>query len=360
MQISFEPGEHPGWALGGGQYGLFAQEHLALGAGVDVVTRASTRRRRFRPVNADVDAMQPPYNTHLNHVNPNLGNVAPRVGTAWAPRGHHADGDSRRLRDVLRHGQERHVCGVGRAGRQSSPAGRPAHEHRLEQRDAESLLPRQHRCAGGVPADLQTALRQVMAYAIINNTAPNLAATSVTVNGVTTTLPGVAVTPIPLSVGHIEENLKTPFTRQTIGAQFDLGSGRVRVRRPEVHPGAGPVNSSERQPDDRRPDHDPVFQSLNKLGNGGVLDVKQLLVEVQRSARRQLQVAYALGSATNNSINNLGNGIGGTPATNPFDYSIDQGPARAINGTSSTSAATWSFRSESVSRRSSERRAASE
>ena len=82
------------------------------------------------------------------------------------------------------------------------------------------------RCAGGVPADLQTALRQVMAYAIINNTAPNLAATSVTVNGVTTTLPGVAVTPIPLSVGHIEENLKTPFTRQeTIGAQFDLGRG---------------------------------------------------------------------------------------------------------------------------------------
>ena len=71
-----------------------------------------------------------------------------------------------------------------------------------------------------------------------------------------------------------------------------------------------------------------MFQSLNKLGNGGVLDVKQLLVEVgYRSARRQMQVAYALGSASNNSIGNLANGIGQTPATNPFDYSVDQGPA---------------------------------
>jgi hypothetical protein len=40
-----------------------------------------------------------------------------------------------------------------------------------------------------------------------------------------------------------------------------------------------------------------------------------------------MQVAYALGSATNNSIGNLGNGVAGTPATNPFDYSVDLGPA---------------------------------
>ena len=41
-----------------------------------------------------------------------------------------------------------------------------------------------------------------------------------------------------------------------------------------------------------------------------------------------MQVAYALGSASNNSITiYFANGIGQTPATNPFDYSVDQGPA---------------------------------
>ena len=71
-----------------------------------------------------------------------------------------------------------------------------------------------------------------------------------------------------------------------------------------------------------------MFQSLNKLGNGGVLDVAQLLVEARyRSRRYAMQLAYALGAANNNSINNFGAGVAGTPATNPFDYSVDYGPA---------------------------------
>ena len=149
-------------------------------------------------------------------------------------------------------------------------------------------------------------------------------------NGVTTTLPGVAVNPIPLSVGHIEENLKTPFTRQeTIGAQFDLGRGLSASADLKFIQGRDQYISSERQPDDRRPDHRsgvPIAEQAGQWRRAG----RQAAVGGGRlpvDAGSRLQVAYALGSATNNSINNLGNGIGGTPATNPFDYSVDQGPA---------------------------------
>ena len=46
-----------------------------------------------------------------------------------------------------------------------------------------------------------------------------------------------------------------------------------------------------------------------------------------RSGDTTLQVAYALGKATNNSIGNFSNQATGVAATNPFDYSVDKGPA---------------------------------
>ena len=158
--ISFEPGEHPGWAWAAASMGC-SRKTPGAGAGVDAVTRPSLRRggegvvhqcRRRR----DATAVQHPLESRQSE--PGQPRAAGRIHVgAWR---HDADGDSRRLRDVLRHGQERHVCGVGRAGRQSSPAGWPAHEHRLEQRDAESLLPRQHpvrrRCAGRSPECVAT------------------------------------------------------------------------------------------------------------------------------------------------------------------------------------------------------------
>jgi len=328
--LSFEPGEHPGWALGGSQFGLFAQDTwrlgqkltLSLGIRYDAEAKVST-------INEDVDSMKPPYNTHLNHVNPNLGNVAPRFGFTWAP------GGSGRV--AIRGGfgmfydTAKNATFAGWAGQVGNPLFPGGALMNIASNNA-TLNPYclgNTRCVGGVPADLQNALRQVMAFAIITNTVPNLAATSVTVNGVTTALPGVAVSPIPLSVGHIEENLKTPFTRQeTIGAQFDLGKGFSASADLKFIQGRDQYILRNVNLTTEGRIVDPVFQSLNKLGNGGVLDVKQLLVEVgYRSARRQMQVAYALGSASNNSIGNLANGIGQTPATNPFDYSVDQGPA---------------------------------
>ena len=328
--LSFEPGEHPGWALGGSQFGLFAQDTwrlgqeltLSLGIRYDAEAKVST-------INEDVDSMKPPYNTHLNHVNPNLGNVAPRLGSTWAP------GGSGRV--AIRGGfgmfydTAKNATFAGWAGQVGNPLFPGGALMNIASNNA-TLNPYclgNTRCVGGVPADLQNALRQVMAFAIITNTVPNLAATSVTVNGVTTALPGVAVSPIPLSVGHIEENLKTPFTRQeTIGAQFDLGKGFSASADLKFIQGRDQYILRNVNLTTEGRIVDPVFQSLNKLGNGGVLDVKQLLMEVgYRSARRQMQVAYALGSASNNSIGNLANGIGQTPATNPFDYSVDQGPA---------------------------------
>ncbi len=329
--ISFEPGEHPGWALGGGQFGLFAQDTWRVGQGLTLSLGVRyDAEAKVSSINADVDAMQTPYNTHLNHVNPNLGNVAPRLGFTWAPGG--------TTRMAIRGGfgmfydTAKNATFAGWAGQIGNPL-RPGGALMNIVSNNATLNPYclgNTRCVGGVPADLQNALRQVMAYAVINNTAPNLSATSVTVNGVTTTLPVVAFNPIPLSVGHIEENLKTPYTRQeTIGAQFDLGRGLSAAADLKFIQGRDQYILRNVNLTTEGRIIDPVFQALNKLGNGGVLDVKQLLVEVGYLSRRgdAMQVAYALGSATNNSINNLGNGIAGTPATNPFDYSVDQGPA---------------------------------
>ena len=154
--ISFEPGAHPGWALGGSQYGLFAQDTWRLGQGLTLsLGLRYDAEAKVSTINDAVDAMRAPYNTHLNHVDPNNGNVAPRIGFTWAPGGTTRLAIRGGFGVFYDTGQERHVCRMGRAGRQSAAAGRPAHEHRLEQRDAQSLLPGQHavrgRCAGGSP-----------------------------------------------------------------------------------------------------------------------------------------------------------------------------------------------------------------
>ena len=328
--INFEPGDHPGWALGGGQIGLFAQDTwrlgrevtLSLGVRYDAENKLST-------VNGLVDDMRAPYNTNLNHVDPNKGAVAPRLGFTWAPGG--------TGRVAIRGGfgvfydTSHNATFAGWAGQIGNPLLPDGLLMNIASNNA-TLNPYclgNTRCVGGVPADLQNALRQVMAFAIANNTAPNLAATSVTINGVTTPLPGVAVTPIPLSLGHIAQDVKMPYTRQeTIGAQFDLGRGLFGSADLKFIQGRDQyiLHNVNIGSDGRI--INPVFQALNELGNGGVLDVKQLLVELgYRSTRANVQLAYALGSARNNSINNFGNGVAGTPSTNPFDYSVDVGPA---------------------------------
>jgi hypothetical protein len=328
--ISFEPGANPGWALGGSQYGLFAQDTWRVGPGLTLsLGLRYDAEAKLSSINDSVDAMLAPYNTHLNHVDPSNGNVAPRVGFTWAPRG--------TTRLAIRGGvgvfydTGHNATFAGWAGQIGNPLSPGGLLMNISSNNA-TLNPYclgNTRCAAGVPADLQAALRQVMALAIITNTAPNLAARSVTVNGVTTALPGVAVTPIPLSVGHVDQNIGTPLTRQeTIGAQFDLGRGLSASADLKFLQGRDQYILRNVNLSQAGQIIDPVFQALNKLGNGGVLDVKQLLVEARYRSRRghTMQLAYALGAATNNSINNFGNGIGGTPATNPFDYAVDYGP----------------------------------
>jgi hypothetical protein len=311
--------------------GLFAQDSWRVGRGLTLsLGLRYDAEAKLSTVNDAVDAMRAPYQTSLNHVDPNKGNVAPRVGFTWAP------GSTRRM--AIRGGygmfydtshNATFAAWAGQIGNPLLPGGLLMN---ISSNNA-TLNPYclgNTRCAGGVPADLQTALRAVMAFALVNNIAPNLAATSVTVNGVTTALPGVAVSPIPLSVGHIDQNIKTPYTRQeTIGAQFDLGRGLSASADVKFIQGRDQYILRNVNVTKEGQIVDPVFQSLTKLGNGGVLDVKQVLVEVGYRSRRghAMQVAYALGSATNNSIGNFGNGATGTAATNPFDYSVDQGPA---------------------------------
>ena len=312
------------------QYGLFAQDTwrlgreltLSLGLRYDAEAKLST-------INDAVDAMLPPYNTHLNHVDPNNGNIAPRVGFTWAP------GGTARL--AIRGGfgvfydTGHNATFAGWAGQVGNPLLPGGLLMNIASNNA-TLNPYclgNTRCSGGVPQDLQLALRYVMASAYITNTVPNLAATSVTVNGVTIALPGVKVAPIPLSLGHVDQNIGTPFTRQeTIGAQFDLGRGLSASADLKFIQGRDQYILRNVNLSQTGQIIDPVFQSLNKLGNGGVLDVTQLLVEARyRSRGNTMQLAYALGAANNNSINNFGAGIAGTPATNPFDYSVDYGPA---------------------------------
>ena len=284
--MNFEPGAHPGWELGGSQYGLFAQDTwrlgqaltLSLGLRYDAEAKLST-------INDAVDAMLAPYNTHLNHVDSNNGNVAPRVGFTWAP-------GTARL--AIRGGfgvfydTGHNATFAGWAGQVGNPLLPGGLLMNIVANNA-TLNPYclgNTRCRGGVPQDLQIALRYVMASAYITNTAPNLAATSVTVNGVTIALPGVAVSPIPLSVGHIDQNIGTPFTRQeTIGAQFDLGRGLSASADLKFIQGRDQYILRNVNLSQAGQIIDPVFQSLNKLGNGGVLDVTQLLVEARYRSR---------------------------------------------------------------------------
>jgi hypothetical protein len=332
--ISFEPGAQPGWALGGNQYGLFAQDTWRLGQGLTLsLGLRYDAEAKVSSLNDAVDEMKPPYNTHLNHVDPNNGNVAPRVGFTWTP------GGTTRL--AIRGGfgvfydtakNATFAAWAGQVGNPLTPGGL------LMSISANTATLNPYclgntRCAAGVPADLQSALRQVIAAALINNTVPNLAATSVTVNGVTTTLPGVAISPIPLSLAHVDQHLQTPLTRQeTIGAQFDLGRGLSASADLKFIQGRDQYILRNVNVTSAGQIIDPVFQALNSLGNGGELDVKQLLVQGGYRSRRgdSVQVAYALGKATNNAYNNFGAGPSAAQtaqATNPFDYSVDVGPA---------------------------------
>ena len=153
--INFEPGEHPGWALGGSQYGLFAQDTWRVGQGLTLsLGLRFDAEAKLSTVNDDVDAMnRPTTRTSITSIRTwaTSRRASDSRGRPEAPRGWRSAAAS----GCSTTPPKRHVCGVGRADRQSAPAGRHAHEHRLEQRDAESLLPRQHpvrrRCAGGSP-----------------------------------------------------------------------------------------------------------------------------------------------------------------------------------------------------------------
>ena len=136
-----------------------------------------------------VDKMKVPYNSRLNHVETAYANIAPRLGFTWTPLA------SNRL--AVRGGfgvfyDESHngtLAGwAGQVGNTLAEGGLVMNV----QANSPVLNPYclgNTRCAAGVPADLQTALRRAMAFALMNNTYPNLAATSVTIGGTTTPLP---------------------------------------------------------------------------------------------------------------------------------------------------------------------------
>jgi hypothetical protein len=212
-----------GWALGGNQYGLLRKTPgggqgltLSLGLRYDAEAKVSSLN--------DASTMKPPYNTHLNHVDPNKA-TSRRVASRGRER-HHAAGDPRRLR-CSRH-RKNATSRMGRAGRQSADAGgllmsisantATLNPYCPATRGAPPACPRisRVRCARSSPPRSSTHRA-------------NLAATSVTVTG-TTALPGVAISPIPLTCARGPASPDAVHPSETI-AQFDLGRGCPHPRR---------------------------------------------------------------------------------------------------------------------------------
>ena len=210
--INYAPGENPYWEIGGPQFAAFVQDSWRVGSSLTLnLGLRWDAEAKLPSANEYVDNMKAPYNARLNHVNTQYANVAPRLGFTWTPLASNrmaVRGGFGMFYDESHNGT---LAGwAGQVGNTLAEGGLVMNV----QANNPVLNPYclgNTRCTAGVPADLQIALRRVMAFALMNNTYPNLAATSVTIGGTTTPLPGIAVSPIPLSVGHIDEDIKTPY-----------------------------------------------------------------------------------------------------------------------------------------------------
>jgi hypothetical protein len=192
-------------------------------------------------------------------------------------------------------------------------------------------------CATGVPANLQTALKAVLAYALINTTLPNLNPPGgmVTVDGTSYAVPGFTGTIPQGGLYDIDQNIKIPGTLQVTGGMqrsfakglviavdysYKHGFDQIEQRNVNINQNTLPAVQLL----------NPNYTSFLSYGNGGYYTSKSLLVNANYRDHRGdiLTAAYTLAwarddSSTTQDFNIHSAGI----STDPFDYSVDDGPS---------------------------------
>ena len=193
-----------------------------------------------------------------------------------------------------------------------------------------------------VPTNYVDDVKEVLASALYNYTLPNfqpegnivqVGSSTYTIDPLPT-VTGAGGTPAPAPTSgffNVNPNIKVPGTLQiAAGIQHQIRNGllvsadfvRVRNFNGIILYNAN-VNQVTLGP------VDPRYTSVLTYGNGGYYISDHLLVHGAYNDKRgdSVQVAYTYGYAWDNSISGFSTSSRATPATNPFDFNLDYGPA---------------------------------
>ena len=278
------------WDVAGWSTGLFAQDSVQLTS--DVVLNLGVRY----DVDGSLTALNPLVRTDRGfHVlDRDLDNVAPRVGVAWTP--FHDD-----RRTLIRGG-----VGLYYDQNHNNVSTALLVNNILVERI--TAVNANDRLLNPFWPDIGAA-RRFLADALVRNTVPDASA-----------IPGLVG-----SANDVDQDLRIPATVQATG-------GVARELRPWLTASADLVHARgfDRYVI-RNVNLDPVtlqrinpnYSAITSFGNGGWNRYTALQVQVNAVADRHLvKLAYTLATNRSNTTATLSTGV----ATNPFDYSEDEGP----------------------------------
>jgi hypothetical protein len=192
-------------------------------------------------------------------------------------------------------------------------------------------------CTGSVPTNLQTALKAVLAFALMNYSLPNLnpPGGSVTVEGTAYPVPGFTGV-IPQGGDYdIDQNIRIPGTLEAtggvqhsfprglvLGVDFAYKHGFDEIENRNININSNTLPAVELL--------NPNYTSLISYGNGGFYTSRSLLVNGTYNDHRGdvLTGAYTLAWARDDSSSTQDFDIHSAgESTNPFNYAVDVGPS---------------------------------
>jgi hypothetical protein len=197
-------------------------------------------------------------------------------------------------------------------------------------------------CQGSVPAEYASAVEEVLAYALANDSLPNFAPPGgqISLGGVNYAIP--ALPTIPGSAGsevtgpsqfvfNIDKNFKVPASIEgTIGAQRQLGDSlnvSADFAYSKLYNGVVLANSNINPVTYGLVD--PNYILVESFSSGANVWSKHLLLHGIYNDRRGdlAQVSYSFGYGTDDAIGGFITGSHTTMVTDPFNYKIDKGPS---------------------------------